>query len=197
VKRQYHPASLRGQKETSVQLIATFSIICWPLIVSGVLLCALATKVRQPLRRRIGILAILLIAVPIALLEWFYEDWVAVAIDQDIFFILLGSGALYWALFYSGNDQRRFQKIFAIVFGICGVGFGSYFVTGDFLLPRRAAIGVVERVVRPARHLPEIYIDGQRYNITNDLLVSISVGQRILIQYGVSSKIVFLVKPLS
>src|SRR5215208_946639 len=89
----------------------------------------------------------------------------------------------------------KWRRIGMLIFGICSAGLGGWYLVGDYMLPHKYVVGVVDRIERPSRLLAHnIYINGRRHHITCDLLNGVGIGERLIIEYGVGSASVFRVR---
>jgi hypothetical protein len=142
----------------------------------------------------IGILSFL----PLLLLIFIiYNHSVRLLIAQDILLVCLGGTFVWWVARRSRAGRTR--KVAQIVVGFLFLAVGSGIIVGDYLLPRRHVVGTVDRIVSSWEFGPryDVYLDGQMYLSTSDLLNSLAVGRRVMIDVGVGSKHIFRVVPAS
>ena len=180
-----------------LDLVDLFAIVCWPVIVIGVgglVASYQATKRGYPWPSLLkwlivaGFFAALFAAWLLLILG---NDTVSLLLDQSIFKIAFGIG-IFCLVFFRSTKLGKITSIFTCVLAVASVGMGGVSLVGDYLLPRKHAVGIVQQVYRPSsRFEGKVYISGRRFGITEDIYKMIVVGQPVRIEYGAGSGSVF------
>ena len=185
-----------------------------PALLVGLALALVGRLTQGPWRTALQWAGFLIAFVPQALI-WFLEERSAdLIIDEDAIrslWMLGGSALALWKLrrAWSTGRQPADSKgptrspwnllVFSLLLAGLGAFCGERFLE-DALLPHRVIEGRVQTIKTLVRRTrpdqSRIYIDGQAYPITRDLLVQVHAGDRIRVEAAAGSKYVLRVEHL-
>ncbi|HEY2137728.1 MAG TPA: hypothetical protein VGH49_17720 [Xanthobacteraceae bacterium] len=170
------------------------ALVCWPLIVAGLLLFFLLRCKQQQLdarqRRLLTFIAASVVVIPLFLVTWFAKLSASMLINQYLLIIGIGSVLLAELYLRRGIDPAWRVALMASA-GPAMIAVGMWTLVGDYVMPREVLEGAVTRtthrvkVRRPVHY--SIFIDGRDFATTAEVYDLVHRGQRIRAEIGAGS----------
>jgi hypothetical protein len=185
-----------------------------PCLMAGLLLGLAWRWVVGRLRTALQWAAALLFFVPQGAVLLYLHRSVDLIVDQEAViagWLWLCAGLMFWKITHAWSTGEQPVDLAGrvqsprvlLLLGVALLGFGCYKgkqFLADAFLPHQTLEGQIQniRVLRRTRGPPdyEVYIDGQAYPVTRDLLLDLHLGERIRAELGAGSKYFLRVEQL-
>ncbi len=172
---------------------------CLPMVgLGGLLLGSLNRSNRPPGDLAVWV-GVLMIGVPLFLVIFIYQnDTELLAFDASVSYLLIGAAMLIVIWKDINFVAMPGRDVLMVVVGVSFFALGSWYIAGDFLVPRLKVVGVVKQTSttrgKAGVHY-HVQLDDKYYDTIGKLFDTLRAGDRIEADVGRASDTIFRIRP--